>query len=438
MGTLPMGPPGSGAHAGTARGGEWGRMMTLLEEKCLSDPDVLEEPAAYHRALQAHPIRFDPRLGFYVCSTYHLMREILRNTEVFSSVDSQTPDSLRPPPAEALALRRSGYPSVDTLVTNDPPAHTRIREMVDAPFRRRSVEKLTGAIRRIVTETVDAFIAVGECEVVSQLAQPVPINVITDMLGIDRSLAPKVKEWSDASVEPLGMMASDERLIECARLIREFQDFMSAELEARRRQPRSDLLTHLVTARDADGAGFSMAEMLSLTQQFLVAGNETTTNAIAAGVQLLVAHPEQAAALAARADEAALRTFANEVLRLESPVQGLFRVVRREVEIGGVTLPAGSRVMLRFAAANRDPAKYQRPDHLDTRRRNAGTHLAFGAGIHHCIGANLAREELVQTFDILLARAQNFAFQPGRNDFSHHPSLILRGLKHLYVRFDRR
>ena len=412
--------------------------MTLLEDRCLRDPDVLENPDAYHRALHADPIHFDPRLGFYICSTYDLMREILRNAEVFSSRDSQRADALRPPPAEVLALRRSGYPQVDTLVTNDPPAHTRIREMVDEPFRPRSIMALTGAIRTIVAETIDAFLTQGRCEVVSQLAIPIPVKVIADMLGLDRSLAGKVKEWSDASVEPLGMMVSDERLLECARLIGEFQHFIAAELEARRREPREDLLTRLVTARDPEGNGFSMAEMISLTQQFLVAGNETTTNAIAAGVRRLVDDREQAERLAENPDEAKLRTFANEVLRLDAPVQGLFRVVRREVTIGGVTLPAGSRIMLRFAAANRDPSKFTEPDRLDVTRRNAGTHLAFGAGIHHCIGANLAREELVQTFDILLARVRNFAYQPGMNDFSHHPSMILRGLKRLHIRFDPR
>jgi cytochrome P450 len=410
--------------------------MSLLEEKSLRDADVLENPVAYHHALRRQPIYFDPRLGFYICSSYALMRDILRNTEVFSSVDSQSMDSLRPPPAEVVELRKSSYPSVNTLVTNDPPSHTRIRKMVDEPFRPRSIARLTAAISDIVNETIDGFIDSGTCEVVADLAIPVPIKVIADMLGIDRCLAPRIKAWSDASVEPLGMMISDQRLIECTRLIQEFQQFIAAELEARRSAPRDDLLSHLVTARDDAGEGFTMAEMLSLTQQFLVAGNETTTNGIAAGVQLLIDNPQQLELLRRQADVNQMRVFANEVLRLESPVQGLFRVVRHEVEVGGVTMPAGARVMLRFAAANRDPAKYQRPDDLDVSRHNAGTHLAFGAGIHHCIGANLAREEMVLTFQALLDRTTNLTFEPERNDFSHHPSMILRGLKQLHIRFD--
>ena len=200
------------------------------------------------------------------------------------------------------------------------------------------------------------------------------------------------------------MMISDERLIECTRLVKEFQDFMAAELEARSSDPRDDLLTELVTARDPDGNAFSMAEMLSLTSQFLVAGNETTTNGIAAGVQLLVDNPDQQEIL--RSEPSRVRVFINEVLRLEAPVQGLFRVVTTNTELNGVKIPQGSRIMLRFAAANRDEARFEHPDELDVTRHNAGSNVAFGAGIHHCIGANLAREEMVQTFDILLKRTE--------------------------------
>ncbi|MFP6835061.1 MAG: cytochrome P450, partial [Pseudomonadales bacterium] len=289
-------------------------------------------------------------------------------------------------------------------------------------------------IRSTADEAIDSFIDDGEFEAVTQLAIPVPINVISDMLGLDRSMASNIKLWSDASVEPLGMMVSDERLIECTRLVKEFQDVMAAELESRRAHPRDDLLTELVTTRDEDGNEFSMAEMLSLTSQFLVAGNETTTNGIAAGVQLLVDNPEQQQVL--RREPPRVRVFINEVLRLEAPVQGLFRVVTVDTELNGVKIPKGSRIMLRFAAANRDAAKFQDPDKLDVTRHNAGSNVAFGAGIHHCIGANLAREEMVQTFEALLNRTANLAYAEGRNDFKHHPSMILRGLKRLHITFD--
>lgn len=411
---------------------------SLLDAKSLADPDVQERPEAYYHALHERPIFYDARLGFYICSRYRTMREILRNTEVFSSVDSQSMDSLRPPPPEVVALRRQMHPTVNTLVTNDPPSHTRIRAMVNEPFRPRSIEHLRDQIRDIVNETIDAFVDAGQCDAVPDLAIPIPIKVIADMLGLPRSLAAQIKAWSDASVEPLGMMVSDQRLVECVKLVKEFQDYVAAELEQRRAHPRDDLLTHLVQARDEHGVGFTMPEMLSLTQQFLVAGNETTTNGIAAGVQLLIDNPEQQAILRRERDENRARVFANEVLRLEAPAAGLFRVVKADVELEGVSIPAGSRIMLRFAAANRDPDKYEHPDTLDVTRHNAGTHLAFGAGIHHCIGANLAREEMTLTFHILLSRLDNLAYQPGRNDFSHHPSMILRGLKHLFITFDKR
>ena len=407
--------------------------MSLLQEKSLADADVQQCPDAYHQALRERSVHFDERLGIFVCGRYALMRQVLRDTETFSSIDSQTVDGLRPPPPEAVEIRKTCHPTVNTLVTNDPPSHTRIRKMVDAPFRARSLDKLNSRIEEIAHGTIDEFIGEGASEMVSRFAVPIPVRVIADMLGLDPALAPKIKAWSDASVEPLGMMVDDQRLIECAKLIKAFQDFIVEALEARRRQPQDDLLTHLVQARDAEGQGFSMAEMLSLTQQFLVAGNETTTNGIAAGVRLLAERPALLRAIKRQPDRAL--GFVNEVLRLESPVQGLFRVVRKDTELGGVHLPKGARIMLRFAAANRDGRKYASPERIDLHRANAGTHVAFGAGIHHCIGASLARLEMRQAFTALAQRLRHLALAPD-NDFTHHPSMILRGLKALRVTFE--
>ncbi len=407
--------------------------MTLLDTQSLIQPEVQQAPNDYHHALLSKGLFFDPGLGMHICASYPLMREILRDTTTFSNIDSQSTADMRPPPEEAERIRRSGYKPANTLVTNDPPDHTRIRKMIDDPFRPRSIEKLTSDIQQIVDDVVDGCIRKGDFDAVSDLAIPVPILVIADMLGLDRALAGDIKRWSDASVEPLGMMVSDERLIECARIIKEFQDLVASELQMRQVDPTDDLLTALVQARDENDRPYTLEEMISLTQQFLVAGNETTTNGIAAGVRLLIEQPDKAAQLRAANDVNLTRIFVNEVLRLESPVQGLFRVVTRDVDINGVRLKAGDRIMLRFAAANRDPEKYTEPDELNLARKNAGTHLAFGAGIHHCIGANLAREEMTLAFHTLLQRSSALAFTPGLNNFEHHPSLILRGLKALRV-----
>lgn len=410
--------------------------MSLLDEHSIAEPEIQEDPAAYHHALHQQPLYFDAGLGFYICSTYKLMREILRDTTRFSSMDSQRTDAIRPPPDAVVALRKDMLQQVHTLVTNDPPDHTRVRAMVNEPFRPRNIQALIEPITEIINDTIDRFVDTGKFDAVTDLAIPIPIAVIADMLGVDRAMAGKIKDWSDASVEPLGMMISDERLIECTRLVKEFQEFMRDELEARRQAPRDDLLTQLVQARDDAGQAFSMAEMISLTSQFLVAGNETTTNGIAAGVQLLVDNPEQQRLL--RDDPSRIRVFINEVLRLESPVQGLFRIVTEDTTLAGVTLPKGARIMMRFAAANRDGSKFDNPDQLDVTRHNAGSNVAFGAGIHHCIGANLAREEMVQTFDLLLQRTTDLAYADGENDFTHHPSMILRGLNHLHLTFTKR
>ena len=410
--------------------------MSLLEEKSLADPDVQEDPTAYHHALQEHPIYWDARLGFFICSRYDVMRRILRDTAVFSNVGSQTMDSLKAPPPEVAEIRATMQPQVDTLVTNDPPGHTRIRQMVDNPFSPKKVrQNLRASIDRIVSDTLDEFVADGHCDFVKQFAEPVPLRVIADALGVPRADAPLFKKWSDASVAPLGMMISDEEYVQCTRDVKEMQDYFTAEFDKRRTNPTEDLLSHLVHVRIEGDAPLTVPEMISVTQQILVAGNETTTNGLAAGMRLLIDNPEQEALM--REDPSRTRIFVEETLRLESPTQGLFRVVKEDVEIDGVHIPKGSRIMLRFAAANRDPQQYPDPDRLDVQRKNSGTNVAFGAGIHHCLGAALAREEMHSAFEHILARMQHLRFQEGRNDFRHYPSMILRGMEHLWIEFDR-
>ena len=402
----------------------------------LADNAVQECPWPLYQQMhtQKGGFYFDDTLNMYICADYKLMREILRNTTLYSSENSQNPGQMRKPPDEVIAIQEKSVRPVNILVSADPPEHARVRKLLDDPFRPRQIEELRLKIRAIVNDCIDKFIDNGHCEVVADFAIPIPVTVIADMLGLEHKYAMDIKAWSDASVEPLGLMLSDERWIECAKLMQQFQEFITTQLEYRKEHPQKDLLTHLVTVRDAQGQPLTLGEMLAVTQQILVAGNETTTNAIAAGVQLLIDNPDKQAQLR-RAPERML-TFVNEVLRLESPVQGLFRVVTENTTINAIDVPAGSRIMLRYAAANRDGKKYQAPDSLDIHRANAGTQLGFGAGIHHCLGANLARVEMAEAFSALLARLDHLKYSQAQNNFHHHPSVILRGLEKLHIEFE--
>ncbi len=403
-----------------------------MNRSILVDPELLEDPAPYYRQLRQSPLCFDEALGFYICSHYEQMRRILRDTATFSNVGSQTMDSLRPPPAEVLELRASMLTPANTLVTNDPPSHTRYRNMVDAPFRPKAVKQLQTDIREIVDQSIDQFAHQQACEFVSEFAIPLPVLVIADMLGLPRELAPQIKAWSDASVEPLGMMISDERFIECTREVKAFQDFVVAQIEKRRLPPTNDLLSHLAQVQDERGQQLTHAEIVSLTSQFLVAGNETTTNGLAAGMRMLIEQPALCQELRQQPDR--MLTFVNEVLRLQAPVQGLFRVVTKDVEFDGVTPSKGARIMLRFAAANRDPEKFTDPERFDV-GRDEGPAMSFASGIHYCLGANLSRAEGQEVFSSLIDRCATIELD---GDLVQRNRMTLRGFSAVPVKLTAR
>jgi cytochrome P450 len=406
-------------------------------DRTLADVEVQENPYDYYDVLREQaPVYYDPRLKVHIVSRYDLLMEAIRNTDVFSNIGSQAPAEMRAPPPRVKEIEAQGWPKVNTMVTNDPPSHTRYRRMVDYAFTPRRVRAMKPYMDEIAAMLIDRFIGRGEVELIHEFAVPVPLYVIADQLGVPRADAPRFKIWSDASVAPLGLMLTDEQWIDSALKVQEFQRYFVEALDERRASPRDDLLSALLEVRDDDGKPLDNGELLSIISQVLVAGNETTTNSIAAGMTLLIDNPDQQRRL--REDPSRIPTFVEETLRLESAVQGLFRVVKQDTELGGYAIPKGARVMLRYAAANRDGAKFACPHQLDVDRSNAGAHLAFGAGIHHCLGAQLARYEMIASFEALLARLDNLAYVSGRNDFRHHPHLCLRGLKQLWIRFDRK
>ncbi len=397
-------------------------------------PETVECPYPFYAAMRCEaPVYQVPGAGFFIVSRYQDIKTVLLDTATFTSRTG--PGVRKEPPKEVLEILSQGWLPVDTLLTNDPPSHRRYRGLVNKAFTPRRVALIEPSVRTIANTLVDAFIADSRVELVSQFAVPLPLTVIANALGVPPADQALFKRWSDDAVAPLGGMITPERELECAKSTVEFQRYFAAKLDERRAAPQDDVLTDLINARLEGETPLNTAEMLNILQQLLVAGNETTTNLIASAMLLLLQNPQQLASVCA--DRSLIPNFVEEALRFESPVQGLFRMAKVETELGGVKIPAGSRLVLMYASGNRDDQEFPQADRFDICRANAKDHFAFGAGIHYCLGASLARLEATVAFETLLGRLPHIRLAEGQNDYTHTPSFILRGLKALHLEFDQ-
>ena len=412
-------------------------MTETSDETGLLSPATLECPYTFYAQLRRErPVYRMPETGFFVLTLYDDIRHVARHPEIFSSeldLQAQRPEG---PNAEVERVyREEGWEPAETVFLVDPPTHTRNRAIVDRAFSARRVRQMTSAIEAIVTDCVDAIADRGQIEFVGEFAMRVPLRVIADQIGVPGEDIEQLRAWTDTIVESGSLVGSPQREVECARTIVEFQHYLAGRIEERRRNPSDDFLNDLVQARDAGEPAFSTRELVWLVAQLLSAGNQTTTDALAAGMLLLIDHVEMVDLL--RADARSVEAFVEETLRCESPVQGTFRLVRQDTEIGDTPIPEGSVVILRLAAANRDEARFDDSETFDIRRPNAHRHLAFGAGIHFCAGAALAREELRCTFRQLVRRLDGFRLAPGHPPPEHHPNFLMRGLRELHLEFDK-
>ena len=391
----------------------------LLSAETLADPF-----AAYQAALAAGPVHALPGTGITMVLGYAELCEATARVDDFSNDFGAILAGKRSADPEVAAIIADGWPQRDTLLTADPPVHTRFRKLVSLAFSMKRVDALEAHMRALVVDLIEGFADRGECEFVRDFAMPLPVQLIAEQIGIDRTDFATVKRWSDAFADRLGGMISHERELECAREVVEFQHALTKIVRGLKTFSRVD-----------DERPLDDAELLSILQQLMVAGNETTTASLAGGMLQLIRNPAQLAKL--QADPALVGNLVEEVLRTESPTAGLWRVVKRDAEIGGVHVKVGTMLMLRFAAANRDPLKFPDPDAFDVTRSNARAHLSFGRGIHMCIGNMLSRKELTVAFAELLARLDGFAVADGAV-LAYPPNMLLRGLTALPLTFRRR
>ena len=338
------------------------------------------------------------------------------------------------------------YPSRDgTMLTVDPPDHTRYRRLVTKAFTPKVIADLEPTIREIARGLADDVVTAmerdGVVEFVETFAVPLPVTVIAKALNVPDDRLADFKRWSDASIAGIGTNITIEQRLEAEREVIQFQKYFAEQIELRRTEPQDDILTNLLNARvdrgetDDDGNPIdadplTMPEMLSIIQQLLVAGIETTTKAITEMMRLLAEHPDEWSKL--RADPSRAKAVFEETLRLSTPTQGMFRVCTGEADVAGKEFTPGDRAVVMYTAANRDPSVFPDPDSFNPDRDNLTQHLAFGKGVHFCLGAALSRLEGKVAAEELAARLSSVTL-PDSNDFAYHPSFMLRGLMKLDV-----
>jgi cytochrome P450 len=401
------------------------------------DPQVLSDPWDYYRRVREQAAVYrEPNTGIFLISSFAAASSVLRDWERFSNRFARAMGGLGGPPPEVLEVAKEGYPPVDTMLTADPPEQKRFRKLVNKAFSAKRVEALEARVVEIANELVDRIERRGRAELLAEFAQPLPLTVIAEQLGAPREDLARFRTWTDGFVAQLSGVASLAGQIEAARLIVEFQHYFAARLEERRKEPHDDVISDIVHAQVEGERSLDVTEMLSILQQLLVAGNETTASAIVEGVWLLIRHPDQLGRV--QRDPALIPSLVEEVLRLATPTANMWRICTQDSEVAGTKIPAGSICMVRFAAANRDPAQFPDPDRFDVTRANAAEHLAFGMGIHHCLGAALARKEMNVVFRTLLARLDGFALDASAPAPRHRPNVLLWGFDSLPITFRRR
>jgi cytochrome P450 len=376
-------------------------------------------------------------MNTYVVYSYDLCSEATTKPEIFSN--DFTALMGREADEDIQAILAEGWPDLPTLLTADHPVHTRNRKLVNLAFSAPRVNAIEADMRQKSIDLIEAFADRGECEFVEEFGVPLPVAMIAGQIGLDDD-PKRVKRWSDAAVDRFSQMVDHDRKLECARSLVEFQHYMKGLIDDRRANGGNDLLTDLVEARIEGETPLIDPEIMSLMQQFMVAGNETTTSTLAGGLLQLIRNPDQMAKAKAAAggrDPKVIGNLVEEALRYETPTAGMWRIVKQDTELGGMAIPAGSVVQLRYAAANRDPSRFPDPDTFDIERTNARTHLSFGKGPHMCVGNMLSRKEMLVAFDELLERLDNFAVAD-ENEIRILPNILLRGVTHLPITFTRK
>ncbi|EPX54984.1 putative cytochrome P450 hydroxylase [Cystobacter fuscus DSM 2262] len=390
---------------------------------------VQADPYPYYTTLRDQgPVYFNEQFGWYIVSRYEDVVAIIKNPAVFSSVRAVvSPDKFDA--AEQVAPQALRPVRRGVLIGEDPPTHTKNRGLVSKAFTPKRTAEMEPRIRQLVRELIARLPRSGEFDLIRDLAEPLPVIVIAEMLGVEPERRHDFKRWSDDAVATAYALVRGTDLSRIEDSAREMNAYMVQSLDARRREPREDLTQALLDNGVREGV-LSVEDAVDFCRLLLLAGNETTTNLLGNGMRALLGQPDQVRKLTR--EPALIPNAVEEMLRYDSAAQALFRKTTREVEVAGTRIPAEASVLVLVGSANRDPRKFPEPDRFDVTRDIVGQ-VAFGHGIHFCLGASLARLEARVVLEELLTPDRQLSLVPDQQ-LKNVEHFLLRGLKSLRVR----
>ena len=377
-----------------------------------ADPGFLRDPYPGLRLVrESAPVSWHAATGRWLAASHAAVETVLRDRRLGRFWRDREP---------AAVYETFNMLHRDQMMENEPPVHTRLRSLVAKAFTRGHVERLRPAV---AAEAAALLAATGpEFDLLAEVAEPLAVTVIAELLGVPAADRHRLRPWSAAMVRMYEMARTPQTEAAALTACREFADYIRDLAGRRRAEPHDDLLSHLVAVRDGTDR-LSADELVASAILLLNAGHEASVNALGGGVVALLRHPAQLARL--RADRGLIATAGEEMIRYDPPLHLFVRTAAADVELAGVTIPAGAEVAALLGAANRDPAVFADPDTFDV-GRDPNPHVGFGAGLHFCLGAPLARLELRAALAALLDHAPSLALAA---DPVHRPTFVLRGYR---------
>jgi len=392
----------------------------------LFDPATQEDWfPTYRRLRDEQPVYRMPGTNIHVVTRYDDVLYVLRHQELFPTGSGSTRTA-----AAREVYETKGWARITPLSTN-PPDHRNYRELVDGFFDAKGSLHWQPIIEATIADLLDEIQAAGSADYVEAFALPLPVRVITRVLGFPATDIPQLKAWSSAWVLPFSGPLTPDQEVWVAEQVVEFQHYIHHHIQAKRAEPGDDVLSSLVDARFGGDRPLSDHEIITIIDHLYIGGNETTTFALTSALWLLLREPGLYARV--RSDRSLVEPFIEEALRMESPTQGLYRAVAVDTAIGGVPVPAGATLHIRYGAANRDERMFPDPDTVHLDRANVRRHMAFSLGEHHCPGSGLSRLEQQLALNAVLDRLPDLRLAEGRNDFRHLPGFVLRALNELHI-----